>query len=489
MPVGFALLALATGPAADPVALRGPRLAKGDELVYRGEVVETGERVRKTYTLDVRVFVLAAANAGTDCGVMTVLTPQADATVTQAVKVASGRDPVAAAAAPVVRLDLVRVDTRGHVKLLRPAGPPPFEFTDKTPTADPPTVTADGPAAAELGVFLPLPLTAAAVGDTWDTAEADRPPLVWTAARPAVWNGRRVAEVTAVQQTDGYASPAKARHGWKRSETLLVADGLAASVSRTVVRRDGSDTVASVSTTLELQPSERSVGVKYDRTRADVEAAWAFAADADRLRAGRPKAGELEAAGVEVARYLERQATPTPFRPAVEAAGRRFRTGTAPPVAPRIVIEPSEPEPPKVGKVAPDFAVADVTEPTNRVRLSGVGRPAVVVFFKPNSETSEEALTICEALHRRYGERATVLPLALGGDLIAAGKQRAALKYGVPVWDGAEVAKPYAVASYPRFLLIDGAGTVRWAFDAGVGPEVGSLVKKELEKVLAEKAR
>jgi hypothetical protein len=122
------------------------------------------------------------------------------------------------------------------------------------------------------------------------------------------------------------------------------------------------------------------------------------------------------------------------------------------------------------------------------VRLSGVrGKPAVVVFYKAGSETSEETLTVCEALFRKYGEKSAVIPLSLGGDLMEASKQRAALKYSVPVFDGAEVREKYAVRSYPQFFLVDGEGTVRWTFDAGIGPEVGSLVKKELEKVLTER--
>jgi hypothetical protein len=31
--------------------------------------------------------------------------------------------------------------------------------------------------------------------------------------------------------------------------------------------------------------------------------------------------------------------------------------------------------------------------------------------------------------------------------------------------------------------VIDGKGTLKWAFDAGVGPEVGWLVKQEVEKL------
>ena len=74
--LGLTLLALAGTPAAPPappaekIALAGPRYSRGDEMVYRGEVIETTEgiasRVVKRYRLDVRMFVLEAAADGYD---------------------------------------------------------------------------------------------------------------------------------------------------------------------------------------------------------------------------------------------------------------------------------------------------------------------------------------------------------------------------------------------------------------------------------------
>jgi len=488
--VGLAILALAVTPTADKIGLSGPRFEKGEEFVYRGEVVETSDRLdtrfTKKYGLDVRVFVLEAGKDGCDCAVMTVLTPKADARITEAMKAASGGGQSADAAA-AVRLDLVRVDSRGQVVVLQPEAKRPLTLDEKTAKAAPPPIPNDGPTALELGMFLPLPITSVGVGDTWDTAEPNRPPVVWSAARQTViWNGRRVADVTGLQQTDGYDSPKKARFGWQRTEAIYVspADGMVSAFTRTLVRREGSEQVGTVKTTLELQPSNRHSEIKYRVTRAEIEAAWAFAAELDQLRAGRAKPDVLNAHRSEVVRFTEQRPTGTGFRPAIDAVLRRFEANAAPPVTVRATA-PTVAEPPAVGKPAPDFTCADVDKPTSRVRLSGVrGKPAVVVFFKPGSETSEETLTVCEALFRKYGGKASVIPLSLGNDLAAASKQKADLKYTVPVFDGSEVREKYAVKSYPQFFVIDGEGTVRWSFDAGIGPEVGSLVKKELEKLL-----
>lgn len=487
--VGLALLALAATPAADKVTLSGLLLERGVELVYRGEVVETSDgidgRLTKKYGLDVRVFVLEARKDGCDCAVMTVVSPKADEQIAAAVKAASGTPPKAGAAA-AVRLELVRVNDRGRATLLRPDINLPLTFDNKTPTATPPAASTDGPAPLELGMFLPLPITSVGVGDTWDTTETSRPPVVWAAKQTAVWNGRQVADVIGVQQTDGYDTPRTVRFGWQRTEavSLSPADGIVSTLTRTVVRREGVNQVGSITTTLELQPASKLSGEKYRDTRAEVEAAWAFATEIDQLKASRMKADVLEAHRREVLRFADQRPSPTGFRPALEAVLRRYETNAAPPVTPRAVVA-TKADPPTIDKPAPDFVCTDVDKPTNRLRLSGVrGKPAVVVFFKPVSETSEETLTVCEALHRKFGERVTVIPLAMGGDLLAASKQRATLKYTVPVFDGTDVRDLYAVRSYPHLFVIDGGGTLRWAFDAGIGPEVGKLVKGELEKLM-----
>jgi peroxiredoxin len=486
--VGLALLALAATPAADKVALSGPRLARGDELVYQGEVTETSDgtagRLVKKWAVEVRLFVFTDGKDGCDCALLTSLTPKPDEFIKEAVKATAGNATKDSAAA--VRLDLIRVDDRGRVLLLHPEPTLPLAIDAKTPTSAPPRLPTDGPAAIELGMFLPLPAAGVSVGDTWDTPEPDRPPAVWAAKQTAVWNGRRVADVTGLQQTDGYESPKNARHGWQRLEALYMSpsDGVVSAFTRLVTRREGAEQVGSVKTTLELQPTVRQTGVKYRDTRAEAEAAWAFAAELEHLRAGRAKADVLDAHRREVVRFTDARPGGGGFRPALNAVLRRFEANAAPPVTVREV-PPEKAEPPAAGKPAPDFVAADVDRPTGRVRLSAVrGRPAVVVFFKPGSETSEETLTVCEALHRRYGEKVTVIPLALGGDLLAASKQRAGLKYGVPVFDGSEVKGKYAVTSYPQFFVVDADGGVRWAFDAGIGPEVGKLVKSEVEKLL-----
>jgi peroxiredoxin len=493
--LGFALLLSAVGPAAPPTALTGPHLARGDELHYVGEVVETDERVdgrlTKRSALDLRVFVLEAGRGYFDCAVLTQIRPLDDPRVAEAKLIASGTGASPKKAAPSVRVDLVRVDDRGHVVLLAPpAGPPPLLLNEKTATAPVPSLPLVGPPSVELGLFVPLPVEAVTADGTWDAAEPNRPPQSWGSKDGAVWNGRRCAELTAVQQSDGYDQPDVARAGWRREDTILFApaDGFATRVSRTITRREGRDTAGTVTVKYELRPTTRSVGTKYVEVRAEAEAAWAFAAaHADAVRAtSRP--GEVRARLNEVEAYLADRPGGGVFRPAIEGVKRRYETmgsGAAPPVVARkVIVTPVDPPARAVDAPAPDFVAPDVTRVSGRVKLSAVGKPAVVVFFKPGSETSIDTLAVADALHRKYGERLAVIPLAVAASAADAAKQRAELRLTVPVYDGTDVRSAYAVESVPQFVVIDATRKVRWAFDAGVGPEVGYLVDREVEKAM-----
>jgi hypothetical protein len=255
-----------------------------------------------------------------------------------------------------------------------------------------------------------------------------------------------------------------------------------------MVRREGREEVGTVTVKYELQPSNKWVGVKYQEARAELEAAWVFAEEYATLMARRARPDEIRARMSEIDRYLSARPAVSGYRAAVEAVKRRYEagvTGVAPPVTPKIVITPIEAEAPRVGQPTPDFTVPDVDKPTGRLRLSATrGRPAVVVFYKPGSETSIDTLAVCEALHRKYAGAVTVIPLAVFAPPTVASQQRTETKCSVPVYDGVEVVSKYGVESVPRFLILDAKGTLRWSFNAGIGPEVGYLVKQEVEKVL-----
>lgn len=499
--VGVALLLVGVSAGPDPapqpgpgpgLSVGGPRLARGDLLHYTGEVLESsdrlGNRFRKRHALEVRVFVLEATRESADCAVLTVVRPLVDSAIAPAV-VAIGAARVKEAAAPAVRLDLIRVDDRGRVKLLRPAaGPPPIPLTSAD-TTEPPTFPLDLPPVAEFGFLVPLPATGARLKTTWDATEPDRPPVGWTAAGESVWNGGRCLELTAAQQSTGYDQPDTVLSGWKRTETVIVspADGYASTVARMIVRRDGRDITGSVKVSYEQQPRNRAIGVKYASIRKEIETAWSLEEDLKGLTVKRTPQAEFRSRAAKVADYLDDNAAGTAFRPAVEAVQRRYEAaaiGIAPPV-PVPAVKVVRTGPPAVGELLDDFVLADVARPGGQFRLSGSrGVPVLLVAYRPNAVTSKGTVKLASALRDKYGDRVKVVPFAVMDTPDMAAEERKALHVELPIFDGRELEKPLGIDSWPVFFIADGTSKLRWRFDAGLGKETGYLICKELDGLL-----
>lgn len=469
-----------------------PRLTRGDELVYRGEVIEAGDRVtnrfRKRHELEVRVFVLNADRESADCAVMTLLRTPPDPVVAGPAVAVTGAAPPTDAIPPAVHLDLVRVDSRGRVVLLTPPpGPPPIPLGPATDTAPPPPPPSELPSVIELGMFVPLPPKLATVGQTWTTAEPGRPPIVWTAAREDVWNGCRCVRVEATQQTDGWDQPAITVAGWKRTEAILAApaDGYATTVTRKIERREGAALVGWIEVRYELQPPTRHVGVRYDDVRHEVEVAYGYGSEVAALLAkpGSPDPEALRGRLAKLDQFIgDRLREATGFRAATDAVRRRCEAAARTDYVPATVRPVSHAigsSPPAIGKPAPDF-VAPLVHSAGQFRLSAAhDMPVVLVFYKPGIPTAEGALRVAQALHHVFDRRITVAALAVSAQ--GANAERDALKLNLLVADGSGVRSTYGVEFYPQFLVVDPTGILRWRF-VGFGAEVGYLVKQQVEK-------
>ncbi len=489
MSSGWVLLAAmmtAGAPPAEHLSL-SPQLQKGDELVYKGRVDEAGQRSEGRWTrssdLEMRVFVLDVNKHGINVAVMTSLWPKPDQKIVEAIKAAGGQN-IKRNDTATVRMELMRVDERGRVSWLQPKPGKTLDISDTNQTREPPAMPMDSANPVEFGLFLPLPLLPIKLNDTWDTPDDPRSPRVWTAKAEAIWNGRRCVEVTGLQQSVGYDQPAKARTGWKREEVLLVSpsEGVASTVQRTLSKRVGREVVNTITTNYELEPTQRHSGLKYQDCAAEIEAVWLFEQTAQSQRDG----GKVLRR--ELSRYLETR-TATSFRPAIEAIERRLEMGAAPtPIvapAPVVKITLTETQTLKVGELGPDFAAGHVSKTAERFRLSAIkDQPTLLIFYMPNSVTSEDTLRVANALQNKYGKQAAIATLAIGD---GADRQLEKLKLSLPVYDGSTAKKLYHVRSYPQFILLDATSTIAWHFDAGIGPEVGFLAARELDTLLTPK--
>lgn len=488
---GLLLLVLGLLPG-EGLAVGSPRLLRGDELVYTGVVEEASERVgnrfRKWHDLEVRLFVLETYTGYADCALMTRLRPRPDPVVGGAVTQVTGTDFSREPHPASIHIELARVDVRGRVLALNPTpGPPPIPIgpgTDAKPLAP---LSIDTPPDLEIGLFVPLPTKPATVGTTWEMPDRNRPPVIWTAKGEALWNGGRCVEVNAVQQTDAWDRPEVSVTGWKRTDRILTnsSDGYACTVERKIEKRQGNAVIGWIEVKYELQPSTRYTGARYLDVRREAEMAYALSTELRPLLVKKTAVVEFQARLVKIDAFLKDHPQ-AGFREAVEAMRRRYAAaarGEAPPISSLRQPELARTEPPRLGQPAPDFVVPFVNA-AGQFRLSAVrNKPAVLVFYKPDSETSVATLHVVETLHKKFREQATITALAIGVGPEEANRQCENLKLTIPILDGTAVRSTYAVQTYPRFYVVDATGTLTWQFD-GYGPETGFLVKEQVEKLL-----
>ena len=473
-------------PTAPPAGLQ-----KGDELTFTGTIEEAvdrpGKRFRRAHTLEIRVLVLEKKDAWADVAVLTLLRRTDDAVTTAAGAITGGTPEKAAP--PGARLDFVRVHADGTAHHLLPVGPPPLAFDAKTPARTLPPIPLDSFAPFELGMFPPRP-PRSAPDKPWNTASADqtRPAEIWQAQGTGFVTAERCGILVMNQHSATWAKPVGGTTAWHRADAVWVSalDGTARKVHRVIRQRDGLgiELAAWVEVKYQLKDQTRVIGRTFDRYRRDVETAFATAADVAPFLRNPVKHGRkfFELRVQKLDAYLDDADASSPYREALMAVRRQIdaasRGESSSALAPGMLATPPKRAIwPTAGNLAPDFTAGDFRLANSR------GKPVVLVFFRPGSETTDLSLAIADALHTKYGTRATVVPLAVWGDVAAGLKDRDRRKFKVPVYDGAQAATEYGVESVPRFVVIDGRGVTRWTF-AGVGAETGYSTREQLDRLL-----
>lgn len=314
----FLLIATLATHRSEPTA-PAPAFAVGDEIVYSGSVAEESTRVdlpyKRSFALEVRVFVLGVQESTTDLAVLTLLRPKTDANVAGAASAVTGIDP--AKSPPAVRLELVRVDDQGRAALIVPDTAPPFTLNTRTPTRAIPPIAADAPASLELGFLAPRPPKPNE--RSWTIASPGLPDWNWKLAQTAVRDGAQLVELVGERASAHWANPGGLETNWRRADSLWIGsvDGLARQFTRTVEIKDGVTVVARRVTTCAMSsPPSPNRGEGYSAIRREIEAAVGFAAELDTGRAVR-LSDRIEA--------FERRHRETPYRIAIEAVKRRTK--------------------------------------------------------------------------------------------------------------------------------------------------------------------
>jgi peroxiredoxin len=450
--------------------LLGPRLGAAQEFTYRGTYDEEGgvSRVRfsRSYRIDTRIFVLDTPPGGADVALLTVLRPR-DSHAGTGPNGVSGESAVSSA-----RLAVARVDLQGRV-----SPEPGANFL----------VPLDAPPVIECGAFVEIPSSRVAAEGAWIVPELGRPPRTWHTAGSEMVNGTSCIKLVGEQQSEDWDKPRGDRAAWRRTDTVWVAPrlGVAYRVERVIERRDAAARAPTHRQILryELDSSVQYPGQLFDDRRQEIARARSFSSSAAPCLADSSHSGpQLSALLSRINYHLEHQ-PPTPYRDAIlqlrkqiEAA-RRGESAFVPDEANET------PAAATVGRPAPDFVATDLTNAeASTVRLRNwLGRPVLLVFYNPASQTTEDLFQFARGVQSRFNGGVTVLGLSVSDDVKVVRKQWAELNPGFPVLSGGGLRVSYEVETTPKLVLIDSAGIVRGSY-IGWGHETAGEVLAELRR-------
>jgi hypothetical protein len=443
-----------------------PRLARGQELVYSGTFTEEaqtpGVHFQRAYRLELHACVLDAGPPKAQMAFLTVLALKAN------------RPERESAAATSVRLELAEVDDRGRVR-----GRPGSNLA----------VPLEGPPTAECGAFVDAPATRVTINQFWEAAEQGRPPYSWRVDGTEAVAGTPCIKLVGHQQADEWNSPRADRSAWRRQDTvwLLPQLGIACRVERVIERRDPAHEAPTHRAILRYELDSRLTypGELFASRRQEIlQAQKYFEEAAPLLRQPAQQKAQIDAELKRIRYYLEAQA-PTPYRKAVLQVQRRLEAALRGEIAPETTV-PEELMPAPVvavGRPAPDFVATDLLN-SQSVRLQRLfGRPILICFYNPRTDTGDEVLRFAQDLSQRHLNRLLVLGMAVTDDAEGARKQHTSLRLSFPILEGNGLHATYGVEATPRLVVVDAEGTVRGLY-TGWGAHSSREITEELQRWL-----
>jgi peroxiredoxin len=462
--------ALATAQSADRSEwLLGPRLTRGQELVYRGTFEENnlgqGVQCQRTYRLENSLFVLDATARGYDTAVFTMFE-------LRAFRQERGKN---AAAPSSVRLEMARISPQGGVEGLDGA-------SVVAPLEGPPTV--------ECGALVEMPRLRVARGDVWDVAEPGRPPRHWKVVGSDTINNTSCLRLVGVQKSEHWDQGRADCSSWQRRDTVWIAPalGIAYRVERTLERRDPACDTPSYRAAVRYDLVSRLTypGNLFRDRQREIWQARRFLDEAiPFLRKPAQYESHLKAILKKIDSYQERQPPIAPYCKAIQHLKVRLEAAKRGDVAPEPVAETGStfPAVATIGQRAPDFVATDFIQ-QKAVRLHRLlGQPILLLFYNPNSPTAADVLHF--AAEKQY-LGVTVVGMAVTSDAEAVKKLHAALHLTFPVLAGNGFQATYGVDATPRIVLLDKAGIIRGAY-TGWGTPTPDEVSAELRRWLPKK--
>lgn len=444
-----------------------PQLAPGQELVYAGTCVEESlvpnVQFQRHYRLETLVFVLGGAPGRWDVAVMTALSQR----TTRAEPEGNEMKLVS------VRLEQAHVNAQG-----------------KLTQAGTPLLPLSGPPTFETGCFVEVTPARLTKSSLWEVNEDNRPPRTWRVAGLEAVNGVTCVKVIGQQQSPDWDKPRGDRTAWRRRDVVWIAPqlGVAQKVERVIEQRDPlrRDPTQRVVVQYELQSPFRYRGPLFEDRKQEIAKVRKFQDDAALLlKQPAQNRAQLDALLKKVSLHVESHA-PTPYRKAVVHLASRIehaKNGNA-------VGDPTIDDNPRpatavgLGQRVPDFVVNQWTGNKQSARLARMlGRPVLVFFYVPTTDTGKEILQFAKSLVQQHGDKVGIMAMAVSNDPNSVRKQHGDLQLPFPVLDGGGMRLTFGVDATPRLVLLDPEGHVRFAA-TGWGFHVPREIQDELQRWL-----
>jgi peroxiredoxin len=455
-----------------------PRLHRSQELVYHGTFTEEGRGGRvqfsRSYRLETRILVLDTPPNGADLAVLTLLKHRSSR---GAAGIPVANPPVLSgdSALVSVRLERMHVNLQGKI------------------SSDPNVnllVPLDGAPTLECGAFIALPDGRVGVGQEWTALEGERPPLTWRVIGSEMSGGANCLKLSGEQKSDDWDHPRGDRSAWRRQEIVWLSPqlGLATHLEREILQREPAQREATQRSVLRLDLESSFVlsGQAGDSRRQEVTQAFTFRDSlAPLLKQPTHFGPHLSALLRRIEQYLENQPE-TPYRPAVYQVKRRVEAaqrGETPP-EPITDIRPI-PTGAAVGQRAPDFIATNFTAGGSAQLRRLMGKPTVLVFYHPDSQTAPTVLLFAQQLLARYSQRINVVGMSISDKADGVRRQHAGLRLTYPVLSAGGLRGSFGVASTPKIVLLDGNNVIRgeylgWANGGETAREVDAELRRWL---------
>jgi hypothetical protein len=447
--------------------LLAPQLVVGQEWTYAGtykeEFLSSGVSHESFYQLENTLLV-------TDPDKVAVLT------------VLKWKDPrgkpVDQASRPAsVRLEVIQVDRLGRVK---------------SANGSPALLSLEGPPTLETGAFVAFPAGSVAQDRSWEVIEVGRPSRIWHVVGTELVRNTTCLKIVGTQKSDHWDAPRADGAAWRRLDTVWVHPqlGIAYKVERVIEHREPAHQKPSHRSRLTYEFVNRVVyperGTLLNDRRQEINKTIAYL-DESRpfLRQPLQHRAQLEVINKKIELHVKNQAPNPPYRQALLHVQRRLQAALRGEVPPETegAKAPVTAATATVGQKAPDFLVTDLISQQSTRLYRTIGRPLLIIFYNPASETGKQIIRFAQQLNDRHRPGLTVLALAVTEDVEQARKQYEELQLPFHVLDGRGLHRTFGVSDTPHVVLLDADGIVRGMY-TGWGRQTPDEVSEELRRWL-----